>query len=92
MSTKSNPPEAPPKAIPRNPYISPKEINAFIVKEQSSRGGPGAGAEHTRAEQVKAEAPRMDPGRPGELPAKYKPAAKRYAEQHTTMRMRMWHI
>jgi hypothetical protein len=86
MSTKSNPPEGSPKALPRKPYISPKELNAFIVNEQSSRGGPGAGAEHTRAERAKAEAPRLEGSRPGELPAKYKPAARRYVNSVSTMK------
>jgi hypothetical protein len=74
MSTKSNPAEAPPKAIPRKPQFSPKAINAFVVNEQASRGGPGSGAEHSRAELAKAEAP----SRPGDLPKKYKPALRRY--------------
>jgi hypothetical protein len=74
MSTKSNPAETAPKAIPRKPYLSPKDINAFVVNEQSSRGGPGAGAEHSRAQLATAEAP----SRPGEFPTKYKPALRRY--------------
>ncbi|KIW01533.1 uncharacterized protein PV09_07011 [Verruconis gallopava] len=58
---------------------SVKEVNRFVVAEQSSRGGPGSGAIRSRAQQA-AEETRGGGAQftqPGELPAKYKPALRR---------------
>jgi hypothetical protein len=56
-----------------------KEANRFVVTEQSSRRGPGGGAAQSQAQRAAEEA-RGAKGellQPGEMPAKYKPAARR---------------